>query len=67
MEELAVTIASLVPVQYWAVGTGCFGFLWVASEVIGINPKWKSNSVVQLLGTGAKKVLEALIKRKPKE
>lgn len=33
------------------------GLVTIASEVIGMNPKWKSNSILQAIISGVKKAL----------
>lgn len=39
--------------------------LFVASEIVGINPKWRSNSLLQLLISAALRAFPYEPKRKP--
>jgi len=48
--------------QNWNVVA--LAFLAFASEVIGLNPAWKSSSIVEMLMAGAKKLIELF---KPKQ
>lgn len=64
MEEVIQFIVGFIPVEKQPIAVGVLIVLLSASEIIGLNPKWKSNSIIQLVHNGLLMLKDAVIKKK---